>query len=116
LGQLRGYRRRTLRYQNEMRDIQSWLTRIERLGATDYALACEVVESARVLKGYSETYERGRRSFDALMAAAERLRGKPDAAASLRRLREAALADEDGCALQATLKDLALPEPVGRAG
>jgi indolepyruvate ferredoxin oxidoreductase beta subunit len=109
LGQLRGYRRRTLRFQIEMRDIDAWLARIERTAAEDYALACEVAESARVLKGYSETYERGRRSFDALMTAAARLVGKPDAAASLRRLREAALADEDACALTATLKELALP-------
>jgi indolepyruvate ferredoxin oxidoreductase beta subunit len=70
-----------------------------------------------VLKGYSETYERGRRSFDSLMAAADRLCGKPDAAASLRRLREAALKDEDGCALTAAMKDMALPSAeVARAG
>jgi indolepyruvate ferredoxin oxidoreductase beta subunit len=111
LGQLRGYRRRTLRYQVEMQDIGAWLARIERIAAQDYALACEVAESARVLKGYSETYERGRRSFEALMAAADRLAGKPDAAASLRRLHEAALKDEDGCALTAAMQDLALPQP-----
>jgi indolepyruvate ferredoxin oxidoreductase beta subunit len=114
LGQLRGYRRRTLRYHAEMADIDAWLARIERIAAEDYALACEVAEAARVLKGYSETYERGRRSFEALMDAGDRLAGKPDAAASLRRLREAALKDEDGCALTAVMKDLALPQP-GRA-
>ncbi len=111
LGQLRGYRRRTLRYADEMRDIDAWLARIERIGSIDYALACEVAESARVLKGYSETWERGRRSFDALMAAADRLSGSSDAAPALRRLREAALQDEDGCALTAAMQALALPLP-----
>jgi indolepyruvate ferredoxin oxidoreductase beta subunit len=108
LGQLRGYRRRTLRFETEIRDIDAWLARVERVAAEDYALACEVAESARVLKGYSETWERGRRSFDTLMAAADRLAGRSDAAASVRRLREAALQDEDGCALTAAMKDLAL--------
>jgi indolepyruvate ferredoxin oxidoreductase beta subunit len=109
LGQLRGYRRRTLRYASEMRDLDAWLGRIENIAAQDYALACELAESARVLKGYSETYERGRRSFDALMAAADRLCGTSGAAAALRRLREAALQDEDGCALTAAMQALALP-------
>lgn len=109
LGQLRGYRRGTLRYRVEMADIDAWLARIVRVAAVDYALACEIAESARVLKGYSETYERGRRSFEALMAAADRLVATPDASSSLRRLREAALQDEDGCALTAAMKDLAPP-------
>jgi indolepyruvate ferredoxin oxidoreductase beta subunit len=114
LGQLRGYRRRTLRYQTEAQDIAAWLARIERIAADDYALACEVAECARVLKGYSETWERGRRSYTALLAAADGLCGKQGAAASLRRLREAALQDEDGCALKAAMKELALGEPAAR--
>jgi indolepyruvate ferredoxin oxidoreductase beta subunit len=114
LGQLRGYRRRTLRYQTEMQDIAAWLARIERIAADDYALACEVAECARVLKGYSETWERGRRSYAALLAAADGLCGKQGAAASLRRLREAALQDEDGCALKSAMKELALAEPAAR--
>ncbi|MCW5619914.1 MAG: indolepyruvate oxidoreductase subunit beta family protein [Burkholderiales bacterium] len=106
LGRLGGYRRKTLRYAREMRDIGTWLARIEHTMLTDYDLACEVAECARVLKGYSETYERGRRSFDALMQAADALAGKPDAAHRLRALHAAALQDEDGCALKAGLSEL----------
>jgi indolepyruvate ferredoxin oxidoreductase beta subunit len=109
IGQLRGYRRRTLRYANEMQEIAAWLARIQRIAAQDYALACEVAESARVLKGYSETWERGRRSFETLMAAADRLSGKEGAAGALRGLRDAALQDEDGCALDTALAQLPAP-------
>jgi indolepyruvate ferredoxin oxidoreductase beta subunit len=115
IGQLRGYRRRTLRHAGEMQDIAAWLARLQRIAPQDYALACEVAESARVLKGYGETWERGRRSFEALMAAADRLCGTAGAAAALRRLREAALQDEDGCALTAALKELSPPPAVAHA-
>lgn len=106
LGRLRTYRRRTLRFAREQAEIQAWLARVEVIAAQDYALACEVAQCARVLKGYGETAQRGRRSFDALMQAAERLLGRTDAAAQLRRLQEAALADEDGCALDLARKAL----------
>jgi len=108
LGRLGGYRRRTLRYAREMRDLGAWLSRIEHAVLEDYDLACEVARCARVLKGYSETYERGRRSFEALMQAAEGLAGRPDAASRLRALHLAALQDEDGCALKAGLSELGL--------
>ncbi len=108
IARLRRFKRATLRYRNEMREIAAWLERIEKLAPADHALACEVAKCARVLKGYGETHERGRRSFAALMAAGERLSGSAGAAHSLRRLRDAALQDEDGCALTATLRDLRL--------
>lgn len=108
LGRLRSYRRRTLRFARERAAVDAWLSRIEAMVASDYALACEVAQCARVLKGYGATAERGRRSFDALMQAAERLLGRPDAAGQLHRLHEAALADEDGCAFDDARKALAL--------
>ena len=42
--------------------------------------------------------------FSRVMAAAARLRGRPDAAAWVRRLREAALKDEAGTALDDALR------------
>lgn len=100
LGRLRTYRRRTLRFQREMHAITDWLGRVERMAAKDYDLACEMVECARVLKGYGETAERGRRHFDTLLRTAEHLVGRPDAHLVVRRLREAALKDDDGAALK----------------
>jgi indolepyruvate ferredoxin oxidoreductase beta subunit len=108
LGRLRGYRRRTLRFVREMAQIDAWLAHVERVVEKDYALACEMIECAQVLKGYGETAERGRRNFDALLEAADRLLGRDDAARGLRRLREAALQDEDGGAFAAARGMLAL--------
>jgi len=110
LGRLGGYRRRTLRYAREMRDIGAWLSRIEHALLDDCELAAEIAQCARVLKGYGETQERGRRSFEALMQAADALAGRPDAAARLRSLHRAALQDEDGCALKAGLSEIGVSE------
>ena len=48
------------------------------------------------------------RHFEQLMAAARRLAGRPDAAAALRRLRDAALADDQGKALGTALAAAAI--------
>jgi indolepyruvate ferredoxin oxidoreductase, beta subunit len=56
-----------------------------------------------VLKGYGATYEHGSESFAKLMDTARSLTGSGDAAAQLAELRAAALADENGAALDAKL-------------
>ena len=60
-----------------------------------------------MVKGYSDTHALGLRNFQAVMAALPAVRGKPDAPARLRSLREAALADESGARLQSALQALA---------
>ena len=57
--------------------------------------------------GYGETQVRGRKSFDALMASLPKLRGRTDAAGYLKKLREAALAEDSGEKLQEELRKLA---------
>lgn len=100
---LRGMRRRTLRFQTEQAMIASWLGRIEALAARDYELAVEVAEMQRLVKGYGDTHARGTRNFETLMAALPALSARGDAAARLRNLREAALADESGGQLEQLL-------------
>ena len=56
------------------------------------------------MKGYSDTHARGLSKFDRVMAAVPLLEGRADGADWLRRLREAALMDEDGIALDGALK------------
>jgi indolepyruvate ferredoxin oxidoreductase beta subunit len=56
------------------------------------------------VKGYSDTHARGLSKFERVMAAAARLEGRVDAADWVRRLREAALRDEEGTALAGALK------------
>ena len=58
----------------------------------------------RLVKGYSDTHARGQSKFDRIMGVAARLEGRADAADWVRRLREAALQDEEGAALSGALK------------
>ncbi len=110
LGGLKRWRRRTLRYVEENRRIEDWLSRIERLVPAHYGLAVELARAQRLIKGYGETHERGWKSFTALLSRLETLAARADGAAVLARLHEAALADEDGEALAKELD--AVPEGV----
>lgn len=96
IASLRIWRRKTLRFQEEHKRIGEWLTTLTALAPEHYALALELAKSPRVLKGYGDTYVHGRKSFDAMMAAVPTLRQRSDGAACLRKLHEAALADESG--------------------
>ena len=88
--------------------IEAWLQAIHATAASDSALAVEIARCQRLVKGYSDTHERGTRHFERLMKAAPQLAGRSDAAATLRRLRDAALADEHGKALDAAWAAAAL--------
>jgi indolepyruvate ferredoxin oxidoreductase beta subunit len=101
---LRGWRRRTLRHAREWARIDAWLITVRSVAAEDPALAAELLTNQRLIKGYSETHARGLDKFTRVMAAAERLRGRHDAADWVRRLREAALKDEQGLALEEALR------------
>ncbi len=104
---MKRWRRSTTRYATENAAIEAWLARIADAAASNPALAVEVARCQRLVKGYSDTHERGVRNFDAVMAAVDRARTRL-APATLRELREAALADEHGHALQALLARHAL--------
>ena len=54
-----------------------------------------MAQCQRLVKGYSDTHERGVRNYETVMAAVQRA-GAALAPATLRELREAALADEHG--------------------
>jgi indolepyruvate ferredoxin oxidoreductase beta subunit len=106
LGGLKPLRRGMLRHHREQAHIESWLGRaVAALG--DYDLAVEVVRCRRLVKGYSDTHARSEGKFAKVVGALDLLTGKPDAAAWLRRLRQAALADEDGVALDGALRTMA---------
>ena len=101
---LRPIRRASLRYREETAAMELWLGRIAAVAPTDYALALEIAECQRLVKGYGDTHARGRRNFDALMGQVDA--GEIDAA-RLRSLRDAALADEGGTALGKLLAEAA---------
>jgi indolepyruvate ferredoxin oxidoreductase beta subunit len=78
LAGLRRWRRKSLRFQNEQARINQWLAAVLNLARQDYALAKEVAELPRLLKGYGDTYARGRQEFDAAMSSRDPLgRGLP---------------------------------------
>lgn len=104
---MKRWRRRTLRHAEENRRIEAWLALITHTAATQAELAFEVAECQRLVKGYSDTHTRGLRHYDVVMAALQR-RGGVLAPATLRELRLAALADEQGLQLQAALARHAL--------
>ena len=103
---LRPWRRKTLRFHEEHKRLGAWMAQLTALTPEDKALALEVAESPRVLKGYGDTYVRGRKNFDMMMAALPKLRQSSDAANGLKKLREAALADDSGEKLAAVLPEV----------
>lgn len=103
---MRPMRPRSLRFDREQRAIDAWLDAVVDLAGEDYALAAEVAKLPRVLKGYGQTHAHGVESFTIIMDLVPALRGRDDAAATIARLTQASLADEDGAALAAALKTL----------
>jgi indolepyruvate ferredoxin oxidoreductase beta subunit len=102
---MKRWRRATLRFGVENARIEQWLQLIASTAAINPRLAIEVAQCQRLVKGYGDTHERGLRNYQTLVALVEQAQkaGAPLAPATLRELRDAALADERGDKLRATL-------------
>jgi indolepyruvate ferredoxin oxidoreductase beta subunit len=107
LSGLKRHRRKLHRHAVEERHIADWLGQVRRAAAINYDLAVEVVRCRRLIKGYSDTHARGEAKFDKVLSALPLLEHRPDGADWIRRLREAALLDEDGKQLDGALKTVA---------
>ena len=119
MARLQWFRPFTHRYREEQQLIERWLTGVKNVAAMDLALGLEAVLCAKLLKGYGDTYRRGRKNFEMIFSvlvennglphtlpdaesgngARARAAGVADATARVREAREAALADEKGEAL-----------------
>ena len=106
IASLRPLRPRSHRFQHEQTQINTWLGEISALMKEDYELAMQYAECPRLLKGYGETYERGRKNFEIIVGALPQLRGRADAAAKFESLTKAALADDSGAALSDVMKQV----------
>ena len=104
---MKRWRRSTLRFEQENALIEQWLRLIETAAAANPQLAIEVAQCQRLVKGYSDTHERGLRNYETLVGVVQRA-GATLAPATLRELRDAALADERGDKLRASLTRHAL--------
>ncbi len=98
LASLKSIRRKTSRFLQEYIQITTWLDRIRDIMKTDYDLAVEIIRCQRLIKGYGETHRRGMDNFLLLMAMADSDEVHMTAQ-KLAALQKAALADEDGQAL-----------------
>ena len=106
VGGLRRMRRSTLRHRIEMAHLEAWLALARETLAKDYALGVEVLRCRRLIKGYSDTHERGEAKFDRVLSALPILSGRADAAEWLHRLIEMALKDEKGEVLDGALQTI----------
>ena len=93
---LRRWRRGTLRFQQELARAAAWLDQVADLAQRDYALAVQLSECQKLVRGYGDTHERGWRNFERLADVARRIEGRTGSAADLERLRRAAVQDVSG--------------------
>lgn len=70
LAGMRRWRRITLRYREENQAMEEWLQAISRSAGTNPALALELANCQRLVRGYGDTHERGMVSFRQILAGA----------------------------------------------
>jgi indolepyruvate ferredoxin oxidoreductase alpha subunit len=115
LAKLKPLRRFGYRYPVEQAQIESWLVLISDAAKLSPAIALEIAECARLIKGYGDTYARGSANYRAIVERAIRpliaghipLERGVDAIASAR---TAALVDPEGESLAKCLTALSGPE------
>jgi indolepyruvate ferredoxin oxidoreductase beta subunit len=107
LASLRWLRKRGSRFAEEQALIGRWLDAVVDGTRSDWRLGHEIALCGRLIKGYGSTNERGKHNLLHVidhLAAAPLPDGSPTArAGAIAAAREAALADEAGTALDATL-------------
>jgi indolepyruvate ferredoxin oxidoreductase beta subunit len=115
LAAMRGMRRLGARYAEEQAMIESWLAAVERSTRADWRLGRELALCGRLIKGYGATNERGKRNLSHIIEQLAERTGMSIAARAeaVRQAREAALADDAGMTLDATLvRHGAAPRPI----
>lgn len=93
----------SLRHHQEVAHLDRWLSAALGYLPQNYDLAVEVIRCRRLVKGYSDTHARGLSKFDRVLHGISLVAARPDAAKWAQRLREAALQDEEGKALDGAL-------------
>ena len=107
------FRRSSSRYLLEQAQIERWLAAI--VNAPSNELALEIALTARLIKGYSDTHQRGKENFlrilDSLIEGGEY--STETRTAYVRAAREAALADPEGKKLDGSLEAAGIaPRPI----
>lgn len=100
-------RRKLLRHKQEEIHLNTLLSTVTSTVNDDYELAVEIMACQRLVKGYSDTHMRSHSKIKKVLGALELLNGREDAADWIRRLRNVALEDENGDALDGALDTIA---------
>ncbi len=104
LSQLKSRRRGTLRYQTQQTHIENWENAIKTALQLDYDYAVATAEIMEMVSGYGDTHQRGLQRYETSLDAASK--AEADNAKILRRLQEAAMADEAGSAFASEVQGL----------
>jgi indolepyruvate ferredoxin oxidoreductase beta subunit len=102
MSKMKRIRRTTYRYKQQKIFINDWLDKVTAAVCDDYDYALSVARCIEIVKGYGETYERGRTRYLATVGAAAATKN----ADAVRRLHRAALADEKGRVFDETMAAL----------
>ena len=100
-------RRNSLRHAREAIHRDAWLKVACEALESRYELGVETLACRRLVKGYSDTHARGLSKFERVMTAVPALAAREDGPEWLGRLKQAALADEMGVALDGVLRTIA---------
>ena len=106
LGRMRWMRRGSLRFATEQARIGQWFDMVLALAGDDYSLAIEVAGLQRLIKGYGDTHARSLASFERISRAVPMVAGTENAAALIRKLKSAALTDDEGVSLNEQITQL----------
>lgn len=106
LGRTSWLRSSSWRMETENNRIDRWLSAISTAAQSDYDAAIELAGLQRLIKGYGDTHERGLRNYNLIFTAYRNMIKSRENAQNLKRLKEAALQDENGRALSLALNDI----------
>ena len=95
VAKFRRWRRGTYRFKKQQVLICDWFDRVINAAVDDYDYALAIARCIEIVKGYGDTYQRGLSRYRAAIDAVGALPAA-DRAVALRRLQNAALADEKG--------------------
>ena len=102
LSKCRTIRRATYRYKKQKSFIDDWLGRVTVAACDDYEYGLAIARCIEIVKGYGETYERGRNRY---LAIVDPEKGAKNAD-TVRQLHRAVLADENGELFAETLASM----------
>jgi indolepyruvate ferredoxin oxidoreductase, beta subunit len=109
---LKPFRRGSLRYDREMRFLAEWLEMVRRAADIDVSLAIGLAHLRNLVKGYGDTYERGRLKYQTICSFISEDLRNPSAATQLRALIAAAEKGENGAALRSEIDRLSITRPL----